>query len=353
MSASIRSVAAAAGVSKSTASLALRNHPSVAEETRLRVQEAAAKLQYRVNPLVSALMTQQRAGHAAEGTPVIALIDLYGAPFDHHPRRPAVKMPYGSNLHLEMGHSAAHAAAKTFGYALDVITARTAGMTPDRLRSIVSARGIRGILLMMPPVPEVTQDWMLDWTGVSVVHLGSPSSPFHHVRPNIIGSVQLLLAELARRGYRRPGLLIPASNENYAGHRWQMAFRQHLASVQGVQDFTFMPDPHGDFPALLRWMKQEHPDVIACMGSGELPVLIREGFRVPEDIGYVGLHLLPNDIGKVAGLDLRYDARYHAAVQLLDSLLRHNETGIPETPLAVTITGRWIDGPTVRAVSPL
>jgi hypothetical protein len=53
----MKDVADAAGVARSTVSLALRHDPSIPEETRNRILAAAEKVGYKVNPLVSALMT--------------------------------------------------------------------------------------------------------------------------------------------------------------------------------------------------------------------------------------------------------------------------------------------------------
>jgi LacI family transcriptional regulator len=55
----LSSVAAAAGVSTSTASRALSGHPSVLPSTRARVQAAAAALGYQVNRTASALRTRR------------------------------------------------------------------------------------------------------------------------------------------------------------------------------------------------------------------------------------------------------------------------------------------------------
>jgi LacI family transcriptional regulator len=57
--ATLRSVAAAAGVSTSTASRALSGHPSVLPATRARVEAAAAALSYEPNRTASALRTRR------------------------------------------------------------------------------------------------------------------------------------------------------------------------------------------------------------------------------------------------------------------------------------------------------
>jgi DNA-binding LacI/PurR family transcriptional regulator len=351
MPATIRSVASAAGVSKSTASLALRNHPSVALETRQRVESIARRLGYRINPLVAALMTQQRTGHAAEGAPLLALVDLYGAPSSPGQKQPAVRLPVSARRHLAASHSAAREAAAYHGYALDIVTGRDAGMTPHRLREILVSRGARGVILMMPPAPEVSPAWEnLDWAGLSIVHLGSPSSPFHHVRPNFVGGVELVWREIGRRGYRRPGLWVPPANERYSGYRWQMALRQNLShGWKGAEyDFLAPKDVELGGKEMRRWLRTEKIDVLCGMGTEPLVALREAGVRFPEDCGFLALHLLPDDFDQVAGLDLRYGTRFRAAVQLLDSLLRHNETGRPEVPLAMVVPARWADGPTLR-----
>jgi LacI family transcriptional regulator len=57
--ATLNSVAAAAGVSTSTASRALSGHPSVLPSTRARVEAAAATLGYQINRTASALRTRR------------------------------------------------------------------------------------------------------------------------------------------------------------------------------------------------------------------------------------------------------------------------------------------------------
>ena len=59
MPATLNSVAAAAGVSTSTASRALSGHPAVLPSTRARVEAAAEALQYQPNRMASALRTRR------------------------------------------------------------------------------------------------------------------------------------------------------------------------------------------------------------------------------------------------------------------------------------------------------
>jgi LacI family transcriptional regulator len=62
-----RDIANAAGVCQATASLALRNHPSIPETTRNRIREVAETLGYRPNPRVAELMGEIRKNRTTEG----------------------------------------------------------------------------------------------------------------------------------------------------------------------------------------------------------------------------------------------------------------------------------------------
>src|SRR4051794_37238614 len=68
-------VAEAAGVSKSSVSLALRDDPRLAPETRRRVQEIASRMGYRKNPIVASLMAQLRVSHTPKFQANFALIN--------------------------------------------------------------------------------------------------------------------------------------------------------------------------------------------------------------------------------------------------------------------------------------
>src|ERR1700758_5798690 len=75
-------IAQSVGVAPSTVSRALRSDPRISAATRQRVEEAAEKLGYRPNPLVSALMANRRRRGGAGEVDVIALVTNYGGRTD-------------------------------------------------------------------------------------------------------------------------------------------------------------------------------------------------------------------------------------------------------------------------------
>ncbi|RRJ98846.1 LacI family DNA-binding transcriptional regulator [Opitutaceae bacterium TAV3] len=63
----MEAVARAAGVHRTTVSMALRGHPKLPEATRARIRELAERMGYRPNPLVQALMSTRAARGRGKG----------------------------------------------------------------------------------------------------------------------------------------------------------------------------------------------------------------------------------------------------------------------------------------------
>ena len=63
-----REIAAAAGVSVSAVSLALRNHPKVSPQVRARIHAIAKRMGYHADPRISTLMEHLRAARSQRPT---------------------------------------------------------------------------------------------------------------------------------------------------------------------------------------------------------------------------------------------------------------------------------------------
>ena len=49
-----------------------------------------------------------------------------------------------------------------------------------------------------------------------------------------------------------------------------------------------------------------------------------------------------------AGLDVRLELQGSVAVENLVAQIHRNERGLPADPRTIMVTGRWVDGPTLR-----
>lgn len=342
---SLRRIADVVGVSKSTVSLALRNDRSISAATREKIHAAAQKMGYKQNPLVAALMTQKRTGHAAEHAPVIAFIDYYGAPAD--PRREKAGVTLGKEAVEHLQHTAdlMEKATREMGYQLDYLRARDVGMTPERLAEIVAARSVQGIIFLRPE--GIAEPWQDMWSQQCVVELGGGSLVHHQVRLNGLATMRRLIRELVARGYRRPGLAMQGSNDDF-GRFNRLAFMEYYERMPSRQRVKPLLPVVWNREVFLHWWKSEKPDVVVSSDLAPLHWLRETGLDVPGEVGFACRDLLPRQRAEAAGMDGRQDLRVQAAVRVLDGMLRHNERGLPEVPLSTTLCGQWVDGPSVR-----
>jgi len=336
---SIRSIAAEAGVGKSTVSLALRGFKSVAPETRTRILEIANRVGYRINPLVAALMTQQRIGHAAEGAPVIARIEIFP---DCAPE---------ARINLDDSYRSFQAMAAECGYSPVRFQVYDTLMSPTRLQQILRNRGIRGLVVVHsgesePPV------WQIDWRDFSSVHLGSSERRWNYVRRDLVEGTRCALTRLAQLGYQRigwaSGALLSAGSESIG-----LVMRDHTASRPARNRVPLLvSDEHWNERDFLAWFRRHRPDAIIGRDLWALHWLRAAGVRMPEDVGYVCINVLTEQKGQCAGIDSDALEQMRQSIHLLDGLLRRNETGPPARPVAVLTPPTWLDGPTVRAQAP-
>jgi LacI family transcriptional regulator len=76
----LRDIAKSIGISHSTVSRALANHPQIADQTRRKVERAAKKLGYTKNPLVSQLTSQLRLSRKHRYQATLAFLNAYPSP---------------------------------------------------------------------------------------------------------------------------------------------------------------------------------------------------------------------------------------------------------------------------------
>jgi len=98
------------------------------------------------------------------------------------------------------------------------------------------------------------------------------------------------------------------------------------------------------------WQRAYRPDLVIGHMDQALVWLKRSGIGVPKDMGFFNLNW--NERTQAcAGLDLRPELHGVVAVETQAAQIHRNERGTPADPRTVMISGRWIDGPTLRAPS--
>jgi DNA-binding LacI/PurR family transcriptional regulator len=337
----MKDVAQEAGVCASTVSLALRKHASIPAATREKIEAIAARLNYRPDPMLSALVAYRRAAKPASFGGTLAWIY-------NRPTRDEGKIPSTADF-----FAGAQERAQQVGYLIEKFWLRETGIK-NRLTSILNARNIRGVII--PPLPKPRSHLRLDWKHFSVVTFGySLTYPrFNTVYPHHFRAMSQLMRKLRSLGYRRIGLALPLSHDERVEHHWAGAFyfeQQRLPPKERIpplwtkdfQDFTeskFIP-----------WFQQHKPEAIVSFYWAEIPNWLKQlKLKIPQDVGFASPYVPPIE-HSITGVQGNNKLMGAAAVDLLVEMLHRGDHGVPESPRHLLIEGTWFDGKTLRRVN--
>lgn len=332
-SVTLADVAEAAGVARSTASLALRDDARVKAATKAKVREVAEALGYIRDPAMSRL-----AHYRWEGKQRVRETLVYLTHYPDGKRRYPWLFP------------AAEAEARALGYGLEAVEVSEAP-SARRLGDMLWHRSVRGILLA--PVLSGMELPDLGWERFSVVasEEGHAEVPFHSVRPNYREATRICWDRLIAAGARRPGLALLHEEQS-----------PKIATIGG--EFLFLqernlPKTHrlpilhgslGDEAALRErvaaWIEAQCPDAILGVNDAIYWAL--------KDLGWLAEHGVAAFASVLSGEDEDFPeipgtrfARHllgETAVRLLDGLVQRGERGLPEYPLRHLIPPQWGGG---------
>lgn len=336
---SLRSVAAAAGVSAMTVSRVLRNQPSISAPLRAKVLKAVRTSGYTPDPQVAKLMHHLRTRRKPAFEAAICALTTRG------PEAPA-------HFYFEgiANGSAQHAKAAGFSFSTLQI-----GTTPESWRAlprILHSRGVEGVILL-PMFLPIALDGLLDWDDFSVVaaSLSVLSPQLHAAQPHHFRNARLLVERVSALGYRRIGVVANFEQTQRTNHSLNAAVIWHELLHQG----NFVPPLlfSGAAPANLEeWYRREQPDVIVT----HVPRLChafaaRLGLAIPGPVGFVSANAKPG--AEIAGINERPHDVGVTAVDLLASLIHRGIRGIPALPTTTHVPGHWIDAASCPPRSPV
>jgi LacI family transcriptional regulator len=335
----LREIARRAGVSHTTVSLSLRNHPSIPEETRERLRHLADEMGYRSNVLVSALMSQVRLKQPKSAPEVVGF--LTGGPtadeWKHHSasvgfyegaRRRALQ----GGMRVEpfwLGPGAAHAAA----------TCR-----------VLRARAIRGNLITPFAVP--VYDHEPDWAHLICVGLGYVYShlPLHRATHNHFRGAQLAFEKLHELGYRRIGLMLDRADQNRrVNYGWLGGYLAAQNTYTDVRLEPLLTTREEEAAQLKAWLKTARPDAVIGFGPQQFLALEAAGCRIPRDVAFAALDVEQtrlDHVEAVTGINQNLHLIGATAIDILAGQLYHNEQGLPQRSVFSVIEGYWVPGRT-------
>jgi LacI family transcriptional regulator len=326
----LRDMARSLEVSHTTISRALRNDPDISAAMREKVQRVAREMGYRPDPMLSALAHYRRN---KVNLPVASEL----AWFNHWPNPKDLRSFKEFNLYWEGAFSEANRA----GFRLEEFTLKDGGL--DRLKKILRARNIRGILL--PPHGNFAPDYrQFNWDDYCIVRFGHSISypPAHLVSSDQLTDGLIAYENIFRKGYRRIGLVTSFKMQTRfgAGLMWSQSKLNPGARLPVLA----LNQEHNkeDRINLKTWLAANKPDAILTDLAELRGLLAETGWKVPRDVGLVTTSVLDGKAN--AGINQNSYEIGRAAVQLLISLINHNECGVPKICRELLVEGFWVDG---------
>jgi len=334
MSVTLASIARACGVSPSTVSLALRDHPRISAATKGRIRATAARLGYEPNRSVARVMSEIRAGgRVAAFKESLAYFTADVAPASH---------TYESRL-----YAGVKARAAEMGYGINRFELGVNGLTLDNLGNVLASRGIRGLILA--PWPTARSEMRLDWDRFASVAIGySLERPeIHRVARDVMHTLRGEFERLATRGYRRIGFVMERSHEERMDFLTLAAHRLNAFLTHAGDRVPPLVEEELREEAFLKWVEAYAPDVIFTMYRPVYDWLRAMKRRVPEDIGlFIFNCQSPDSI--FSGIYPDYEALGAAAVEQVAGLVERGDFGVPARPTTTLVPGVRCAGSTLR-----
>jgi len=332
---SLRDVAHAARVHVSTVSRALNNDPKIPVSTRERLQALARELGYQRQPLFAAMSHRRRQPRQQEGVPLV---------FASH-------LPYERIGHTGFHLRGAQARGDTLGYNIreEPFPAR---LTPPFPPLNWRHRGVAGILVG----PWLGQEQALldaDLAGFSVIQCGNTwcDAGYHIVRSAVFEGVAECYRQLRSRGYRRIGFCLIRHDPPHPDDFQREAAAHECLLRDGLLEQCPIHFEKGDAHLDLEpWLRRVKPDAIIGFHGGIRTRLLHLGYRVPGDYGFAQLILTPDNPRNHSGIEAADPMVGSTAVELLDTMIRHAETGRPEQRRVTIIDTVWNEGVTAPKV---
>lgn len=334
----LKDIARESGYHITTVSLALREHPSIPEETRQRIRDIAQRLGYQRNPVYYALSRFRQQGTVRAPSPRIGYLENFGAG-SGVPRPP----------HLQAILDGAQRQADVLGYQLDPIPVGEDDHDSRSLTAYLREQQIRGVIVssFLPGRAEIA----LHWDDYATVKIHS-----RHTQPDVtvVGNDQLReVREAFRRmsglGYQRIGLVVGRADEDGCGHRHTAGYLMEQAELPADRRVPPLLFPYAisrvELGAMIgRWIRRHQVDGLLSNHGDIEPMLAAEGLLVPQDVGCAHLCLCTPGEVNAAGIAPRLDVVGERAVSIVVTQMKSGEHGVPAYPSSIYVQSVWKDG---------
>lgn len=323
-------------MSVAAVSYALRGNPRIPEATRLAIREAAEELGYRPDPLLSALISYRSDVKTERLKGEVAM--LYPCAKDS-PRTRSFR------VHREcFGRRMAE-----HGYTVSDFYLDTIGYSVKRLRQILLARNIRGVILgwgfqanTLPDFPW--QEFVVVSTERVVVHPYLDRISINHFR-----AIRVVMDKIRAKGHTRIGLLFhddtpEVVRKNILG---SYLVETHEAGKRCPR-LTHFEHTRGDPPErFLRWFEKEKPTALLSGGRIDDAFFREAGLRFPRDCGLAIAEIDEAGPGRYSGIYAGNVLGQTLADMLVRKMVTYDNVSLHVEGQIQLVNGVWHDGETL------
>jgi DNA-binding LacI/PurR family transcriptional regulator len=332
----VRDIAQEVGFHFTTVSEALRGSPRIKESTRAKVVEAAERMGYRPDPVLSALSAYRSSQLRSSFQGVLAWINGI------HPNKTFIndKTFYNDCYQGALNRS------KSLGYKLELFWVGDQKMTGKRISQILKNRNIVGVIV--GPMPKMLDHFYLEWENFTSVRIGYSvkDTRLTNVISDQFQNTRRAMEKVYDDGFRRIGFACPEFLDSRVSNKFSGGYLSLAYHYFGKPPVPLFIDkePEGDSAAFLKWYERYKPEVILAGGrSLYYKILVEAGVKIPRDVQFVSMHAeyLKSPI---AGISQNGDIVGASSVDHLVSMIQGFKIGLETFPMTTMVPGRWIDG---------
>ncbi len=339
----LRTVAAAAGVSLNTVSLALRDSPRLSPATRLRVRKLARKMGYAPNPVLAAGMAQLRGRRETpEFGGVLAVL---------HFETPEMVRRWSATRETFRGIMER---AGALGYKIEVVPLQPDPAADGAVWRRLEAMGVPGVIVfgLVDAGGEERLAGIVERLPAVGCAFRMKRLRLHAVEAGHFAGTQLAVRRVRELGYGRVGLVVNAGFDAAC----ECAFTGGFYAAAGPDGIGCPPlriDAGFRNAGVARgriaaWWEAHRPDVILTtlkwftaeewrdfLPAGAAPALAQLG--------------VAGETPNWAGIAYANDAMGAATVDALVAQIHRGERGVPAVQRVTWMEGSWMDGGTCPA----
>lgn len=227
------------------------------------------------------------------------------------------------------------------GFGVELHQLGEAGLTSDRLNSILDARGTPGcILLLAHGATDQLEGFAFGKFALATYGYALREPLLHRVCSFHSDLILQAGTKLYQRGYRRIGLTIPGYLDE---PRHVFLSGYHSLALSLPPDSTIEPLVQTEgVEQSLAWAWENELDALLCGSFREAQQIYQRARDWPEPLGVATLD--QGGTEGVAGMTQDNPVIGSALVDLVLGQINRNQRGVPDQPKTVMIQGHWREG---------